>query len=428
MTLAVLAAGCADDGPCDYAVCDISDPACVEAVAVAVACRRGGDVLEPDVEFVTFDELVQDQAPPTPEQLEAQRQYWAGEALVGLMPEGYDPADTFADSRAGVLAFYSPSDERITVVIDDDADARLRYEVMVHEMIHAYQDAEHDLGLLFEEHATTFDRFMGSRATIEGEAELYTLYASLELDAVPHHHVDWHATYESFKADRLERAQNSETPSLDAVRLFPYAWGGWVARQAWDDDGPDAVSDIVANPPDSTREVMRGYTGQTFGDANRDAELAPRAVPVLPGHTYLGGSAQGSWLINAMLQRTAGFGMEWHPFADTVGADELAIFRNDETGEPVAVWRLLLDGGTPAPVLEAASSWWTAEPVETTHFYYPLQGDWVLIAAESTDARALRDSITEWESVEAAIERADGTNPGPIRLPGAHLGEIEQLR
>lgn len=282
--LSVALCGCADDDPCDYAVCDISDPACIDAVALAVSCRRGGDVLEPDVRFATLDEVAQEFEPPTPEELELDRQYSAGEALVGLMPKGYDPAQTFSDSFEGVLAYYSSSDASITVILDDDADPRLRYEVMVHEMQHAYQDAEHDLQALREQHGTTFDRFMGPRAATEGEADLYTLFASLELDNVSKQQVDWSATFARYTDRSFELAQQSETPSLDALRLFPYSFGSRMAWAAWDAGGPSAVSDLLSMPPDSVREVMAPYNSGGYGTSNRDAELVSRAVPIVRPH------------------------------------------------------------------------------------------------------------------------------------------------
>ena len=406
--------GCGDDdGQCDYSVCDISDPGCVESIAVAVSCRRDGDVIDPEVRFATLDEVAQEREPPTAEQLELERQYWAGEALVGLMPEGYDPVQTFSDSFDGVLAFYTSSDDAITVVLNDNASRRLRYEVMVHEMIHAYQDAEHDLEALHEEHAQTFDRFLGLRASTEGEAELYTLFASLELDNVSHSRVDWGGTFGRYGDATLEAARDSETPSLDALRLFPYAWGSWLSWQAWQADGPSAVSRLVGSPPDSVREVMRPYAGETYGDDNADALLELKAVPVISGHTYLGGGAQGAWLYNAMLQRTAGSSDLWSSSTENLAADHLSIFRNDATGEPIAVWRLLLESGNPP--LDGAQSIWKIGEANATHLYYGLEGTWVLIATDGSDGHEVREAIVGWESQEEAYERAGLGQTGPVR-------------
>lgn len=415
IVLSLALAGCTEDDPCAYAVCDISDPACIDAVAVAVSCRRGGDVLEPDVRFATLDEVAQEIEPPTPEQLELDRQYWAGEALVGLMPKGYDPAQTFSDSFEGVLAYYSSSDDAITVILDDDANPRLRYEVMVHEMQHAYQDAEHDLQALREQHGSTFDRFMGLRAATEGEADLYTLFASLELDNVSKRQVDWSATFAQYTGRSLELAQQSETPSLDALRLFPYSFGSRMAWNAWEDGGPAAVSDLLTTPPDSAREVMGPYKGGRYGTENRDAELLPRAVPILPGHTYLGGSAQGAWLYNAMLQRVGGSPQEWDRSSEELAADYLSIFRNDTTGEPVAVWRLLFE---PSVTPTFAGRWrWPQNA--TTHLSDELDDTWLLVATEASDVVAVQEAIAGWESPEEAYARAGMDEDGPARRRSA---------
>lgn len=383
-------------------------------------------MLEPDVRFATLDEVAQEFEPPTAEELELDRQYWAGEALVGLMPKGYDPAQTFSDSFEGVLAYYASSDDAITVILDDDADPRLRYEVMVHEMQHAYQDAEHDLQALREQHGTTFDRFMGLRAATEGEADLYTLFASLELDNVSKQQVDWTATFARYTDRSFELAQESETPSLDALRLFPYSFGSRMVWAAWEAGGPSAVSDLLSMPPDSVREVMAPYKGGSYGTSNRDAELFSRAVPILPGHTYLGGSAQGAWLYNAMLQRVGGSTQTWNRAPEELGADHLSIFRNDTTGEPVAVWRLLFESfATPT----FGGQWRTAENA-TTHLYLQLDDTWLLVATETSDAVMLQEAIAGWESQEDAYARAGMDESGPARRRGTmeRRGRRSELR
>jgi len=421
----VLASGCLagcgaveeDDG-CLHQVCDITDPACIVRIAEVVACQRDSEVLEPEVRFATIAEVSEAWQGDAPENLEVARRYYAGEALVGLMPSDYAPEDAATDSLENVAAFYDPEFEEIVIIEDHLSDTERAYLVLLHEMIHAYQDEAYDLDLLWDEHATTLDRSLGLRAAVEGEAELYTLLARVELDGVDPNRVDWKRTYESFQEDMLREAKFTETPSLDVRSLFPYAWGGLLMAEAWESGGAAKLSGLVREPPDSVRRVMAGYRTRPPIPVNRDVELDPRAVPVLPGHTLIGGAHKSVWLLNAMLQRTARVGYAWYDPLEHVGADYLSVFENDVTGQPVAVWRfvedqLALRGGLLGPDLTV----WSDDDDETTRHAYHEEADWILVATTEGNAVALRESITEWETPEQAYVRAGLGAPLPAPAP-----------
>jgi len=419
--VALGAAACGDDDPCDYKVCDIRRGDCVEAVAEAVACHRGSDVVVPNVLFATVEQVIAATPAPTQQELQDANNYWAGEAHVGLMPSGYDAANSAADSLSNVIAFYSRETKDVVVISDAVSSNRANaYNVLVHEMIHVYQDAEYDLSAEWAEHATTFDRGLAMRAGIEGEATWYQLEAQLELDGASAEEGNWVGFIAEFQDSVLAQAEVTKTPSLDARGLFPYAFGVELAYRAWLDDGPDAISDLVRMPADSVRRVMAGYNAPESVPANQDEQLLPHAVPVLPGHTLLAGGVQSAWLINAMLQRTAGSAQLWSPALERVVADHLTVFRNDETGASVAVWRLADEGGALRATLLAGSTQWVEDGADApaTHLVADVEGDCVLIATGGPDAKPLLDSVTAWESPEQAAERA-GLDDSDIRgIPG----------
>lgn len=415
LLVATTLVGCAEDDPvnCHHRVCDIREASCIEFVAEVVACQREVPVVQPTVHFSTTAEVLASLEQPTPEQLELERDYWAGEALVGLMPEGYDPASSASDGLSGVLAFYSWDTEEIVVIsdanIDDEEQA---YRVLVHEMIHAQQDAEYDLEQLWSEFATTFPRSLGVRAAVEGEAVLFTDLADLERLNLSPDEVDWDGYFENWQNEMLLRARNSDTPSLSVLGLFPYAFGGELAYRAWVTGGIDAVRSFVLEPPDSARDVL----GRVYGGgapANLDTELAPHAVPVLPGHTYLGGGGQDAWLINIMLQRRAGAGALWNNQAASIAADHLSVWKENETGAHVAVWRLVGDSQEVHALLAGSGSSWVDVPeLATTYFMFPIEDDWVLVATETDNAVDVADAITGWQSQEDALAAAE-----LVRLP-----------
>ena len=414
---AVAVIGCADSEStnCRHSVCDIQDASCVEFVAEVIACQREVPVVQPEVRFVTSDELLAEREPPTPEQLEFERDYWAGEALVGLMPENYDPADAGSDSLDGFLAFYSWDTKEITILsdanIDDEEQA---YRVLVHEMLHAQQDAEYDLEALWSEFATSFPRSLGVRAALEGEAVLYTNLADLEMLDLSPDEVDWGGYFYDWQNDMLTLARNSETPSLDVTGLFPYAFGGELVYRAWDARGWTGTRSFVLTPPDSAREVMGRLRGGA-SSPNLDAELAPHAVPVLPGHTYLGGGGQDAWLLNTMLQRRAGSVDLWNTGATRIDADHLSVWRDEQTGDRVAIWRLVGDTDVVRSLLTGVSSSWIEDPALATDLHVRAEGDdWVLIATEADNAVQVAEAITGWQSQEDAFDVA-----GQARKPTA---------
>lgn len=407
---APLAASCADDdGPnCRHRVCDIRDASCVEFVAEVVACQRDVPVVQPNVRFMTSDELLAEREAPTAEQLEFERDYWAGEALVGLMPEGYDPANTAADSISGFLAFYRWREKEIVILSDADIDDdETAYRVLVHEMLHAQQDAEYDLAALWDAHATSFARGLGVRAAVEGEAVVFTAFSDIELAGYTEDQIDWAGYFADWKAENLREAQASEVPSLDVTALFPYAFGGDQVYQAWSEGGLDGVRAYVQDPPDSVRQVMAGFAERPPKAFNGDAQLEDRAVPVLPGHTYLDGGMQDSWLLNTMLQRTAGSVTPWASALGSIEADHLSVWRDDDTGAPVAVWRLVGDSMVIESALTGSDSDWVMNPDDTTtHHLRRVEGDWVLVAAQTETAAEIADSITGWQSRDEARESA----------------------
>jgi hypothetical protein len=411
VSLAVLAAGgCADEDSvnCTHRVCDIREESCIQFVAEVVSCQRGVPLVQPPVRFVTTEEFIAEREQPSAEELTLARDYWAGEALVGLMPEGYDPSESAGDSVSGFVAFYSWVDEEITILSDAVGDEESAYRTLVHEMIHAQQDADYDLDMLWTQYATSFPRSLGVRAAVEGEAVLYTALADLEREGIAPDEVDWQRWFSTWQDDVLVRARETEVPSLSVTGLFPYAFGGEQAYLAWQLDDLDGVREYVQTPPDSVRQVMAGFRRRPPEVFNLDAQLEPHAVPMLPGYAYLGGGGQDSWLLNTMLQRTAGSGADWTFGVDMIEADHLSVWRHDETGDRVAVWRLMGEPDVVRRLLTATGSRWRETPAEAAKYFIRLEGeDWILIASEQPNAVEVSDAVQGWQSRDEALASAE---------------------
>jgi hypothetical protein len=324
------------------------------------------------------------------------------------MPATYEYTPPQLNITEWAAAFYSLEEGEIVVITDnfDRDDPEAAYLLLVHEMVHAYQDHGRDLEALSETYATSFDRFLGLRAAIEGEAMYHQSLTELELAGLAPGRVDWDAYYDGFREYVLTAATESEVPSQDAVGLFPYPYGSQFIYESDDADGFDGIDAVFETPPDSVRQVMGGYDAWPTLLQNRDDLLNPHALPVLPDrYTYLGGGHQSVWLLNTMLQRTAGYAGRWASAQlYGVSADYLSIHRDEESGELVAVWRIQSD--EPNYLLSAidpiSSSWRPADTSEAhPHVFTTVDGDIVLVATTGDNALPVLAEIAGWQSLDA---------------------------
>lgn len=408
-------AGCEPRGAsCDYAVCEIEDPDCVQSLSAAVACHLDQAPLSPEVRFLTADEYLAEiestTTPLTTEEERDQADFLRALALAGLMPEGYSPDALGADSVSGFAAFYSPESDLITIFTDRPYQSpRTEALIMIHELVHAYQDAAWDLSELDAEFGTTFDRFLGERALVEGHAVLFQLLASHELAESAPADAELRGFFAEWQTEVLRDASESDTPWLDVMAQFPYPFGGGFVADAWLDGGAAQIDELVRRPPDSVRQVVGGYAAWPDQRVNEDAALDPQALPALPDtYQFVGGGHESAWLVGAMLEQTVG-GDFWSPELEHLSADYLSVWR-DASDELALVWRLRSDQPTAlTDALTAPGALWArAEDAaaELTHIVTEVDGDVVLIAVTGADARRVLEDIGAWKGLDLAATGA----------------------
>ena len=426
---ALLGLGCgeADDDPCEQRLCSIDEADCVKRVSEMLACRlRDVRVLEPNVRLLTIAEAeieVADRIEPlSPLEILDYETYYRGEALFGLMPRDYTYEPPSQKGLEGVVAYYVRETQDIVIITDrvgeEEEDA---YATLVHELVHAYQDDRVDLDALSEEHGTTLDRLLALRAIIEGEAELYESLTEIAFADLTPETVNWNRYFDDYQTWALEQAARTETPSLDARRYFPYAYGSEFVTRAAQSGGQAAVDVLFATPPDSVRQVMAGYPAWPDTENNRDDLLDPHAVPVLPEpFAYLGGGHKSVWLLNRMLQWTTSLPDPWAA-ADLAGvsADYLSVFRDQASGEMVAAWRIQ----STTPTVSDFGAW-TAQDVDPHPITARAVGeDLLLVATSGPDANPFAEAIEGWQSVadaEASVAMSGGLRLGRPLLPVGH--------
>lgn len=435
--LPLLAPACSDPerDPCQHDVCRIDHLPCVERTAAAVACQLGlDDVTIPEVRLATTTELAAEieatSEPASEDHVRDVVDYYRGEALLGLMPDDYQYGDDRTAFLEWAVAYYSSDTGGVVIITDNlGSDRENNYVVLVHELVHAYQDATRDLSGLVDEHGSTFDRFLGLRAVIEGEANHHDTIAAVQLAGNEPEDVLWHIYYADYQEWAFEQAALSPQPSLDVFAYFPYAFGGQLISDAWLEDGLDEIDRVFATPPDSVRQVMAGYAAWPDMNTNGDAQLEPHAAPVLPErYEYLGGGHQSVWLINAMIQRTAGGSWTWAPTLESVSADYLSIFRDGDSEALVAFWRI--QTSTPdemADVLTSPMSLWALDA--GTHSISFVEGGLLLVATSGPLAADVLAEVEGWQTTDDVLEAGDGEyslhRPGPH---GAPLGPCQHAR
>lgn len=154
-----------------------------------------------------------------------------------------------------VVGFYD--DDRDRLVVRGGRVDWYVHMVLVHELVHAWQDQHFDLNALWEE-SDTLDEALAVRSLLEGDAQWVE---SRWVDAQP-----------PGVEDEIERAEDEgegddeedsrARESLELFFSFPYALGEPFVSRLHDSGGIAAIDRAYANPPRSTLEIFRPSTYQ----------------------------------------------------------------------------------------------------------------------------------------------------------------------
>ena len=178
-----------------------------------------------------------------------------GLRLMGFIPE---QAESLTSTQAEyvinqVAAYYSRGSRAITV-IDRDYDQGAAQVLLAHELIHAIQDSQFNLGTV-SAGRTTEDDIISVRSVIEGDAVYSSFAWYFELrDDVPSL-IDWQAIVAEDQALLRERVVVPSTALIDTASSFPYSFGtGFMAAAILDGGLPartagrarGAIYDVLA--------------------------------------------------------------------------------------------------------------------------------------------------------------------------------------
>ena len=325
---------------CDVPRCDIRSHGCQEQVRDATVCIRGG--ARPEVDLVIVDDeqylrrrLDEARSRSDEEQVDAHL-FYRGLALFGLLGEGLQLVDGTEADASRTAAFYDPETREVAIL--DSFATEGAAPLLVHELVHAMQDAEHGLDTL-EVDGPDARQALG--AMIEGEASLYGAHALAYQTGFELDEVQW----DTYFAERRRASEESVIDEPDAYfalySAFAYPFGVTYAHQAFERGGRGAVAELLDDPPVSARQVMTGYAGDPpGGGAWLDPELEDVAVPQLPeGFRFVRTTGLGAFGLRVLAGRTRPRAAT--DFTQLLQGDRLSVFVAEDGETVVSAYRML---------------------------------------------------------------------------------------
>jgi hypothetical protein len=363
----------------NYTACDVREPDCQSSIVALAACIRDSEPLTVPIEVLTesdYTALLQAEAEDEPEA--EIKHFQRALAWLELAPEQTTTRDEEIDHHVtSVLGVYRPAEKRI-IIVDHGKPADTPYidATLLHEAVHALQDADYDLTTWPGEPAETFDARLARNAVVEGEADFYEYRAVAALLGLDVAQVD----FESALLEHLDfvqaRLSESTAPYRDSYATFPYGFGALQAFHAWQEGGPRGTDAIWASPPGTTQQLMAQQLGLN------EPQATPRELPLpeIEGLTLYASDVLGAWGLHLVLgmdgvSNPAERALDWR-------GDRLRVF-TDTDNQPYLLWQLELASEDAARLLTRTRAGCTGRSFATRAFV-------------SCGDHQVRDELTSW--------------------------------
>lgn len=193
---------------------------------------------------------------------------------TGLVSGDFDLLESTNQlSGEGVLAFYDPDRERITVR-GTDLSVGLRL-TLVHELTHALQDQRFDLSRLGT--LATDEEDAGLLALVEGDAIRMEASWVRQLDAGER------AALEDETTEEVEGADLAGVPGpLVALFSAPYALGSPLVDVLFEEGGQQGIDEALRSPPTTEEHLLDPFT---YLDGEQRVPVVQPSIA--PGDTLL---------------------------------------------------------------------------------------------------------------------------------------------
>jgi len=339
----------------DYSTCDVRHADCQKRLFELAACMRKNEPLTNiSIQLMTPDQYVevlrQDYEGVTEPAI---THFDAALSLFGLAPKQMPTLEqNLQASVVDLLGVYRGKEKRIVIIDrDEPADTAQIDATLLHEFIHALQDADYDL-LSWPDGDTvpSFDARLARNSVIEGEASFYQYRAAVPLLGIDITQVDFASAMREHLDYTRGLVQKSQSPLGESFSTFPYGFGAAQAFAAWTDGGPRGTDPLWASPPTSTQQVMSPILGvdtpQTSG-----LEIP---TPDIKDLTSDSDDTLGAWGLDILLERLEGEGKEADADALTWRGDHLWVYTDAQGTSTYLLWQLELASPAAATRLNGA--------------------------------------------------------------------------
>ena len=344
--------GCLD---ADYSLCDIRDADCQTRIAGLAACLRGNEPLDIHIDVLTEDEYTQQRLDEIAALPSSQLYHFY--RVLALLDLSSGTVGSLAGGVGGFVkklgGVYEPDKKRI-VIVDHGvpADTADIDGVLLHESIHALQDADYDLTTWFANNGDgTFDRTLSLKSIVEGEARFYEMRAAVPFNGYSPRGYDYPHYFLSSRQDILARVFESPSAYDDSFLTFPYAMGASLIDSAWLVGGPRGDDPLWASPPLTTQrviaEVLQLDTPQETG-----VEIAD---PMPTGLSLDSQDSLGAWglalfhsIHGASVSAAQAHGMAWR-------GDHFWVYTDDAHLE-YGLWQVELESAAEARAFDAVAA------------------------------------------------------------------------
>jgi hypothetical protein len=342
----------------DHSGCDVLDAVCQTRLLALAACLRGGEPGEPppitvmtEQEYADYlNEIIAEDPPPNP------NHYEIALTMLGLArPGALSPSTVVAATVAHVRGVYRYGPKDI-LIIDHGAetDEETASNVLVHEFVHALQDRDVNLPAFEEEHATSYDSFLATRAVIEGEARMHqTRHRAAQLGLNPAE-IDWRRRFQGALDLGEVGVLEEPSPYTATWNVLPYAWGARYMQFAWEQGGLTGVLERFASPPKTTHALMASVDGIAQPEPTPAVFTAPTASKPW---TLLTENVLGAWGIFIAFapqetpEAARALALAWRGDGLFVYVDAI-----DETPSTAVVWRMEFADDASASMAEQVAS------------------------------------------------------------------------
>jgi hypothetical protein len=335
----------------DFTPCDIRTSDCQARMIDLACCMRGSDpvsdvtielISEGDYAAVLMDDFAN--YPPQPTHYDR-----AASVLRMALAEGVSKMQAIKSRAERIFGQYRSAEKRLLVIDHGVPDDMVQEDTnLVHEYVHALQDADYDLQHWPQDvDNKTFDGFMATDSVIEGEAAFYEVRAAVPLLGINISAVDFHDPLQTRLDEYLGGAFLSPTPIGASYTSFPYAWGAPQAFEAWRKGGPRGIDPLWASPPANTQRILSQLSRINVPQPTGTVITEPSVTTL----TLDSQDTWGAWGLELFYYK-AGVTTGLLDQALTWRGDHFWVYTDDGGDATYALWQVELDGDAAATTLE----------------------------------------------------------------------------